>query len=261
MITMKDIQQLKLFKVLVIGDSCTDVYKYGSVERLCPEAPVPVFKYLYETKTEGMAGNVYNNLKSLGINVDIITNLQNIKKIRYVDQKTNYLLLREDIEEKITEKIQIDINCLAQYDLIVISDYEKGLITQEIYEIVRNNFKGPIFVDTKKKDISIFKQSYIKINETEFNSLVKDSPECEIVVTLGSKGAMYKNTIYPGKVVKVFDVSGAGDSFMAGLVAGFLLTKSLQDSIPFANICAANVVKSPGTAKICLKELKHDLCI
>lgn len=258
---MKDIQQLKLFKVLVVGDSCIDVYRYGSVERLCPEAPVPVFKYLYETKTEGMAGNVYNNLKSLGINTDIATNLQNIKKIRYVDQKTNYLLLREDLEEKTTEKIQIDINRLGQYDLIVFSDYEKGSVTEEVYEIVRNNFKGPIFVDTKKKDISIFKRSYVKINETEFNSLINYSPECEIVVTLGSKGARYNNITYPGKAVKVFDVSGAGDSFMAGLVAGFLLTKNLQDSIPFANICAANVVKKPGTSKICLSEIKHDLCI
>ena len=72
-------------KILVIGDSCTDIFIYGEIDRICPEAPVPVFKPIRETKNDGMAKNVKSNLEALGCEVDIITNPNDIKKTRYVD--------------------------------------------------------------------------------------------------------------------------------------------------------------------------------
>jgi len=61
-----DTQQLKSFKILLIGDNCLDVYRYGSVDRISPEAPVPVFKFSHEETKPGMAGNVARNLEALG---------------------------------------------------------------------------------------------------------------------------------------------------------------------------------------------------
>ena len=69
-------------KILVVGDSCTDVFIYGAIERICPEAPVPIFKPTHQTENGGMAKNVVANLEALGCDVDIITNSNDIKKIR-----------------------------------------------------------------------------------------------------------------------------------------------------------------------------------
>ena len=67
--------------ILIIGDSCTDVFVYGVCNRLCPEGPVPVFNPIKQIENKGMAGNVLQNLKSLGVeNVDIITNSEDVKK-------------------------------------------------------------------------------------------------------------------------------------------------------------------------------------
>ena len=112
-------------KLLVIGDSCIDIFKYGEVNRLAPEAPVPVIIPEYETSNPGMAGNVVRNLKALGCQVDIITNKTEIKKIRYVCSKYNQLLLRVD-ENDYCEKIDLttldNIN-YKEYEAIIISDY------------------------------------------------------------------------------------------------------------------------------------------
>ena len=69
-------------KILVIGDVCDDVFIYGVCERLCPEAPVPVFKPTKSTRNLGMAGNVYNNLLSLDVNlVDIVSNKEKMTNL------------------------------------------------------------------------------------------------------------------------------------------------------------------------------------
>ena len=83
-------------KVLLIGDSCTDIFIYGKIERLSPEAPVPVIKPIHKTENGGMAKNVKLNLEALGLEVDIITNSNDIKKIRYIDDKSNQMVMRVD---------------------------------------------------------------------------------------------------------------------------------------------------------------------
>ena len=78
------IQQLKSSKVLLIGDSCIDRYHYGTVERISPEAPVPIFKVLKTENKNGMSLNVKENLLGLGVSVDIITNEKEIIKSRHI---------------------------------------------------------------------------------------------------------------------------------------------------------------------------------
>ena len=79
-----DIQQQKQFNILLLGDNCIDVYQYGTVDRISPEAPVPVFKFSHEEKRAGMAGNVKNNLISLGADVTFLHG-ETSTKTRLVD--------------------------------------------------------------------------------------------------------------------------------------------------------------------------------
>ena len=95
---MKD--QYKDINILVIGDSCTDVFLYGNVYRLAPEGPVPVFSPEYEKENGGMALNVYENIIAIGANPTLLTQNEEIFKTRYVDSRTNSLLLRVDTNDK-----------------------------------------------------------------------------------------------------------------------------------------------------------------
>ena len=83
-------------KILVIGDSCQDMFRYGTCDRLCPEAPVPVMRPTKTIGNGGMAINVIENLKALGVDCDIITNDVRPVKMRYVDEISNQILLRVD---------------------------------------------------------------------------------------------------------------------------------------------------------------------
>ena len=83
-------------KVLVVGDSCEDVFEYGKCTRLCPDAPVPVFIPNDSKVVKGMAGNVANNLVALGVVPTLLSNEEKIIKKRMVDEKTNQMLVRVD---------------------------------------------------------------------------------------------------------------------------------------------------------------------
>lgn len=255
-----DIQQLKSLKILVIGDYCIDLYKYGICERLSPEAPVPIFNYEYTIKNDGMAGNVINNLLSLGITTELITSSREIIKERLIDLRSKQHIARIDYEKKI-EPIRFELfKDLNSYDCLIISDYNKGSIDEELVKLILNHFKKPIFVDTKKQDLSCFESCIIKINQHEYKKIKKFPKQCELIITLGENGAKYKDVIYPTKNVQVFDVCGAGDSFLAGLSVQFLIKKDLISAIKFANVCASNVVKKTGTAVIDFEEVRDELC-
>lgn len=255
-----DIQLLKSFKILVIGDYCIDVFKYGTCERISPEAPVPVFSFKYLTKTDGMAGNVVNNIKALNVDASLHSSETQAVKERLIDLKSKQHIVRVDYEEKV-ESIRFDlIRNLDRYDCIVISDYNKGSIDEKLVKQIIKNFKNPIFVDSKKNDLSIFEGCIIKINESEYKNLKRLPKKCDLIVTLGENGAKYNGVLHSTEKVQVFDVSGAGDSFLAGLCVQYLLKKDLTLSIKFANICASNVVKKIGTAVIDFEEVKNELC-
>lgn len=254
------IQQLKSLKILVIGDYCIDIFKYGHCNRLSPEAPVPVFLYNHEIKTDGMAGNVFNNIKSLKADVELLISNRDTIKERYVDIKSKQHIIRADYE-KLSPEISSGLSKLNKYNAIVIADYNKGSVTKDVFKKITDSYDGPIFIDSKKQDLSIYghKNSIIKINQQEFEK-ANVPLNCELIVTLGSDGAMKDGIIYPTKKVEVFDVSGAGDSFMAGLVVQYLLTRNFDHAIKFANVCATNVVTKTGTSCIDFEEVKNDLC-
>ena len=259
-------------KILVVGDSCKDIFRYGSITRLTPEAPVPVFNPKRETSNDGMAKNVSRNIESLESTVYTITNKNSIKKIRYVDKKSNQLVLRVDehdyckrIDKDILSKIKnnkCSITMIGEVsvDAIIVSDYCKGFLESDDIEWICNNNKN-VFVDTKKKLGTWIKNAdFIKINELEYkknHELLSDEGfEDKLIVTLGSKGCRWNDVEFPVDSVPVRDVSGAGDTFLAGLVRGYLQTKSIERGIELAQKCTTLVVQKHGVATISIGEIE-----
>ena len=137
-------------KFLVIGDSCTDIFVYGRCDRMAPAAPVPVFLSGREVRNMGMAGNVYKNIISLEADCDIITNTAELTKTRLVEDKTNHMLLRLDSDEGSVDRITgIEEIKYDDYDAIVISDYDKGFLTEEDIENISQRHPL-VFLDTKR---------------------------------------------------------------------------------------------------------------
>jgi len=250
MTELKNTPAQKLFKVLLIGDSCIDEYKIGTVDRLSPEAPVPVIKDVETTTVPGMAANVYNNLKQLGIDAEFITNDAVIKKTRYIDKRSGQHLLRVDDEPKIVHWSGKTSDPITSYDAIVISDYDKGFLRYDEIEDLVRQVSCPVFIDTKKTrlaDIARPFQSphvYIKINELEFKNAKTLGDN--VIVTLGDKGAQYKGKTYRTTKVEVADVCGAGDTFLAALTYQYLLTGNIKIAIMFANTAASITVQHRG---------------
>jgi bifunctional ADP-heptose synthase (sugar kinase/adenylyltransferase) len=246
-------------KLLVIGDSCLDIYIYGKCERLCPDAPVPILLPIKEVKGGGMAYNVKSNIESLDIECDIITNKTNITKTRYVDIKTNQMLVRVDSDISKVDRIQnIKKIPFQNYDAIIISDYCKGFLEEEDIEFIASQHNNT-FLDTKKilgewcNNIS-----FIKINEMEFERtkrFIHDEILNKIIITTGSKGCIFKEKIYPVNAVEVKDMTGAGDTFISALSVMYIKTKNIEKSISFANKCATIVVQKRGVNVIDKNEI------
>ena len=253
-------------RVLVVGDSCQDIFIYGDIERISPEAPVPVFVPSHKEKNDGMARNVSHNVESLKMYIHTITNKNGIVKKRYVDNRSGQMVLRVDehdycdrIKKKVLENIR-DNKCKPYFsgetavDAIIISDYCKGFLEESDIEHICKYNKN-VFVDTKKKlGKWISDADFIKINELEYkknHELLSDNGFKEkLIVTLGSKGCRWNGKEFPVEEVPVKDVSGAGDTFLAGLVRGYLDTNDIKKAIEFAQKCTTYVVQQHGVATV-----------
>ena len=245
-------------KILLIGDNCTDVFIYGDCYRLNPEAPTPVLCETHRMQFDGMAGNVLKNLQALGLDADFLTHKEEIIKTRYVDEKSNYILLRIDNDNygSRTKPIQkIETLDISTYDLTIISDYDKGFLDEKELKIIFKKSKIS-FIDTKKPlDNWLDDVTFIKINEAEFHnpknnvSYMFTKLNKKLIVTLGDGGAMYNQEIFkPTRKVMVRDVAGAGDTFLAAVAGHYLLHKDIREAIKFANICSGQVVSKKGIA-------------
>ena len=250
-------------KVLIIGDSCKDIFVYGYINRLTPEAPVPVFNPNRELSNDGMAKNVANNVEALGCTIYTITNPNSIKKVRYVDEKSKQLVLRVDehdycdrvaVELPKGNKCRIGLGGEVEVGAIIISDYCKGFLHEDDIEyIAKNNIN--VFVDTKKElGDWINDVDYLKINSSEYESNKKFFKDNDImdktIVTKGNEGCLFQGRIYPTEDVLVKDISGAGDTFIAGLVVEYLKSNDIKKAIDFAQECTKIVVQKHGVSTI-----------
>jgi D-beta-D-heptose 7-phosphate kinase/D-beta-D-heptose 1-phosphate adenosyltransferase len=240
-------------KVLVIGESCTDVFIYGTSERKSPEGKGPVFVPYHEVYGAGMAANTANNLSSMGVDVDMYSDTGDIIKSRYVNKDTNELYLRVD-EGDVVDRIKIsELPDLKKYNAVVISDYCKGFLDEEDIDTIAS-MHPLVILDTKKKLGDWCKDvTYIKINRLEWEvskDVIRDNEWLfdKIICTLDKTGTAYKHTTYAVKPIENADVSGAGDTFVAGFVTKYLDTKDIEESIQWANYCAGEVVKEKGVS-------------
>jgi len=240
-------------KILVIGESCRDVFVYCNSDRICPEAPVPVLNIVDQRENPGMAGNVRRNIESIYGKVDIYTNSDwyEITKTRYVHQETNHMFFRVDSTQKIK---RIDIKKInLNYEVVVVSDYNKGFLTEDDIEYICSNHDN-VFIDTKKiLGDWISKARFIKINDYEYcnsKKFLTEEMSSKIIHTMGGLGCEYQGKRYPTKKVEVKDLSGAGDTFIASLVVKFAETNDIIQSIKYANQCASKVVTQKGVSVI-----------
>jgi len=249
----------KSFKILLIGDSCYDVYHFGEVKRISPEAPIPIFDLKYSTKKYGMASNVYENLKALGATVHIHTSFKETKN-RYIDIKSKQQLLRVDEKNNKTDFNEIEYEYIEydSYDAIVISDYGKGFFNRSDYDILRENFEGPIFIDTKDSYLDHYEGAIVKINQHEYEKSDKGFRLENLIVTYGGEKVTWKDKVFYPPKVETHDVCGAGDTYLAALAIRYLESESLEESIEFAMNAAAVTVKHTGVYAPTREEIEHD---
>lgn len=253
--------QQKRLKVFLLGDSCIDEY-VQVVKRYNPESDADLLTVISpHTRKLGMAENVASCLEKLGVAVTpcMPTDILDMSvKTRYLDMLGN-TLVRIDHDRRPSTQPQlvrnIDINT---YDAVVISDYNKGWVTTETIEYIIDNFSGPIFLDSKKKNLSDFSGCIIKINEREYKQA--NVSDANMYVTLGAKGVMHNNLHFPALEVESIDPCGAGDAFLAGLVYGYF-QQTTRPGVHYAIVAGAVSTLHIGTYQPTLLDIKQGLVL
>ena len=205
-----------------------------------------------------MAGNVVENLRALGVRkTELITNNEQIIKTRYVETKSNQMLLRVDGNDKVSNTFDYRKVDFDSYDAVIVADYDKGYLTyDDIHEIGKQSKFS--FIDTKKVvNISSFEHyTFVKMNEVEWDICLDHGAKFEdwkekLIVTLGDKGCTYNTKRYSvDNTVEVRDLSGAGDTWMASFVYKFIETQKVGTAINYANHNATLVVQKKGVTTI-----------
>lgn len=317
---MHDIAAFKRVKALVIGDLMIDEYLWGSVDRVSPEAPVPVVCVQKESHTLGGAGNVINNLVAMGAKVCAIGTAGTgtagrmiLEKMKYLGIATdtivseplrpttrktrviasNQQVLRIDKEEKknisdeTLEKLVAAIGKhMVDADLVILSDYNKGLITKELVaatvQLAREhgvltladpkslNFSKYAMVDVltpNKKEASLAANTDILTDqdlEDAGEKIMEQAGLEKLLITCGKDGmALFekgKDTFHiESNARQVFDVSGAGDTVISLLALGLATGAGFRQSARIANAAAGIVVAKVGTATPTIEELEKAL--
>lgn len=301
--------------ILVIGDLMIDHYLWGGCERISPEAPVQVVDIARETTVLGGAGNVINNLVALGARVSVsgvigddengeelcsmlsLIGVSSQGLVRQSERKTskksriiasNQQILRYDKEskeaiDKASERsiISYVIDVIDSCDIIILSDYGKGVITDAVAGGVIAAAKAAskkVLVDPKGKDYRKYRGAYLltpnKKEASEATGIVINdekslqkallslketcSLECSMI-TLSEDGiAIYDKSMrrFPTVAKEVYDVTGAGDTVIASLSFALSMGLSIDEAAPFANHAAAVVVGKIGSATVTLGEIE-----
>jgi len=277
-------RKIEDIRILVIGDIMLDYYIEGEVNRISSESPVPVVDVTKQYYRLGGCGNVVSNLRSIGVHTDCIASIgidQNGNRIldllkqigaceiisrssdmvtttktRIMSNDRHIQMLRYDSETIKDIDPPTDM-IVRDYDVIIVSDYAKGFITQKLMDVLRRtNIK--IIVDPKPKNISLYKDVYaITPNEKEYSEMTLNISHTEYIInTLGKDGIKVfdhnsnKINIIKSKPVDVYNVSGAGDTVVAILSTCVAMGYDILQSASVANHCAGWAVTQPGTTAV-----------
>jgi len=300
--------------ILVIGDLIIDHYLWGSCNRISPEAPVQVVNIQKESMLLGGAGNVVNNLKSLDAKVDIISvigecdvsselrkmlleikiDIQNLviqkdrissKKTRIIAEQQQVIRYDQENTNEINNKSQNSIikifkRIVKNYDVILLSDYGKGVLTFNLTQalITISKSKGKrILVDPKGLNYSKYNGAYLLtpnkkeaseaskikiVDETSLHQAIKKlKSQCNLeisLITLSEQGVAIfdkKFRTHPTVAREVFDVTGAGDTILASLGFALSCNNNIDDAVKFANLASGVVVGKIGSATASMSEI------
>lgn len=248
--------------ILVLGDIIIDKYVYGTSTRLSPEAPVPIVTHQRSVETQGGAGLVYNNLKNLGVDVDLFdydfpksTKTRVLCDGHYVTRIDDDIIAdSNDIFDKITAQDW------SEYEYVILSDYNKGTLeyAKDIIEHF-NSFGCKVIVDPKR-DCSNYEGAWlVKPNFTEYTKFNFNTWKGNIITTNADKDVIAKiddkEYIVPVDKVEVSDVTGAGDCFIAGFVYGLTKNYDYKKCVETAIKGSTESVKHVGTYKLQEKDL------
>ncbi|SHO81587.1 ADP-heptose synthase / D-glycero-beta-D-manno-heptose 7-phosphate kinase [hydrothermal vent metagenome] len=297
-------------KVLVIGDVMLDHYLWGSCSRISPEAPVPIVEVSRESTILGGCGNVVNNLQALGCSVGLISVVgdDNIaieiedllndtthyiikEKSRKTSKKSRIIASHQQVIRYDNESIN-DISLESQlliidklktiiddYQIIILSDYAKGVLTDKLTKEIISMANGKkVLIDPKGDNYDKYRGAYLitpnkseakKVtnieiidNHTLGESLNILSSIVEVpLITLSEDGIAL---LQDGRVItkptvsrEVYDVTGAGDTVIASIAYSLMNNKNIVESIEFANLVAGVVVGKIGSATASLEEIEE----
>lgn len=301
-------------RILVVGDLMIDHYLWGECERISPEAPVQVVAIEKETSVLGGAGNVIHNLQALGADVDVISvigdddNAKELKRLlntievndtnlliekgRNTSKKSRIIASQQQViryDRESTEDIstamqtQIISNFKAHihhYDIVLLSDYGKGVLTHHLTQTLialakaenkmilvdpkgsnYSKYKGATLLTPNKKEAMEASQVEILDKASLLKAITTLKERCALdisLITLSEDGiAIYDESLrtHPTVAREVYDVTGAGDTVIASL--GFALASGyhIDESVKFANLAAGVVVGKIGSATATLDEI------
>ena len=315
------VERVRGKRVLVLGDMTFDKYTTGKVTRISPEAPVPMVGVESESYHLGGAANVLNNLCALGGEVAIATVVgddpegtylvREIEKMRVSTQgvlrdkgrittmvsriltPNGHQLLRLDRGEdkKIGHEMAAELTdyvggAISEFDLLLIADYGRGVITQELVENVVGKARErgkKIVVNPKRENFMLYEGvDVIRTNFREAGYVTRVSATDEAgLLIMGEKllsslrcGAVLitwieegfhlferggKRTFIPPLVKRPVDVTGVGDAITCALALGLAAGATLEDSARLANYAGAIVANKRGLANVKYEELKGAL--
>jgi D-beta-D-heptose 7-phosphate kinase/D-beta-D-heptose 1-phosphate adenosyltransferase len=250
-------------KVLVIGDIIIDKYITGTSTRLSPEAPVPVVNQQEVWEQLGGAALVYQNLLSLGVDVELL-DLSYPKCIKTRVLCDGHYVTRIDQDHFTNGQGVLEIICakdFSTYDYVILSDYNKGVLeySNKIIEHI-NQYDCKVIVDPKRH-VSYYDGAWlVKPNKKEFEDLGFTSWTGNIIITAASQPTIAEidNTYYTVDVeqVEVNDVTGAGDCFLAAFVYALTKGYDYESAIKLAVQGSTESVKHVGTYILNEKDLK-----
>ena len=311
---MTELPKFSDAKVLVIGDVMLDRFWHGAATRISPEAPVPVVKVAGIDDRPGGAGNVAINLAALGVETTLsglVGDDEHAKQLRSVVEakgvrwsvmpcpadtivklrvlSRNQQLIRMDFEAPLDDYadesfLQYASNLIAEHDVVLLSDYAKGTLTNiEALISACRALNTPVLVDPKGADFSRYAgATLITPNLSEFEAVVGACHQdnavisarardlCDqhgfdaVLVTRSERGMTLQSKVgeplhLPALAREVFDVTGAGDTVISAMAAGLASQDSLENSTRLANVAAGLVVGKVGTATVTREELEDAL--
>lgn len=291
-------------KVLVVGDLMIDNYIMGSSSRLSPEAPVPVIIPTRNYSIAGGAANVAMNMSSLGAQVSCagvigddlwgekLLSILNEKGIdtTYIDKikdfkttlkqriySNNKQIARIDDEEILNQKCTFMDKKFNNYDVIILSDYNKGVLTTDWFQKPKSAL---VFLDPKESFVNFNHCDIITPNINELKQLSGNNINSEeeikesckkilkkynlkyIIAKKGEKGiTIIGNNDYvkhiKARFVENADVTGAGDTVISSISLAFAVTNDIEKSAEFAINASALAVSKPGTATVTIDEINN----